>query len=580
MGRSNPPLPPRLLLLLLLLVSCWPMAALGNTESGAHRQESATWEMLASLLVLMTSLFLTHALLLSKFHVFPESVATIFLGFIIGAYLHYNSKEISFLISFDPKTFFIYLLPAIIFDAGYSLHKAKFFSLLGSILAFAVFGTLVSSLAVGTIIYYAGIAGFSAPLPLSHALAFGSLISSVDPVATLAIFNSVNLSSTLYMLVFGESVLNDAVAVVLFKSFSMQSDAEHADIYSAIVDFVDITVFSVGVGMTTALFSALLFKYSRVFMFPVLECSMMVVLCYLPYLLAEALALSGIVAILTAAVIMSHYTHANLSPITQVCMAHLSRLLGKVAETVVFAYLGMSAFIGQHTWHLGFTLTTIVAILIGRALNVFPIAWLLNRHARLQLSWQEQTVMWFSGLRGAISYCLATNAPSASLLAPCTLAVVLITTVFFGGGTMPFVRYMGVEGRPSLSRQSSDEELQAKAAAAGSELRLRRSVPDGEQGKADAAAAAARAQPLTDGEDREGEGVAAAPEGSWFQRLDNNFLSPLFRISAVERERQNLIVSSFQSECALGTTGHQGSASAAVAACACFCVTPVAGSCR
>ena len=263
------------------------------------------------------------------------------------------------------------------------------------------------------------------------------------------------------MLVFGESVLNDAVAVVLFKSFSVQSDAEHANVSSAIFDFVYITLFSVGVGMTTALFSALLFKYgphlgvetanslhfltlacrySRVFMFPVLEFSMMIVLCYLPYLLAEALALSGIVAILTAAVVMSHYTHANLSPVTQVCMAHLSRLLGKVAETVVFAFLGMSAFIGQHTWHLGFTLTTIAAILVGRAVNVFPIAWLLNRHGHLQLSWQEQAVMWFSGLRGAISYCLATNAPSSSVLAPCTLAVVLITTVFFGGGTMPFVR--------------------------------------------------------------------------------------------------------------------------------------------
>lgn len=330
--------------LLLLLVAYVPRA-LGSTESGLHRQENATWEMLASLLVLMVALFLTHALLLSKFHVFPESVATIFLGFIIGGYLHFNSKEISFLISFDPKTFFIYLLPAIIFDAGYSLHKAKFFSLIGSILAFAVVGTIVSSLAVGVIIYYAGVAGFSAAIPLSHALAFGSLISSVDPVATLAIFNSVNLSSTLYMLVFGESVLNDAVAVVLFKSFSVQSDAEHANIASAIVDFVHITFFSVGVGMTTALFSALLFKYrlsrhscpalpntltsftrySRVFLFPVLECSMMIVLCYLPYLLAEALALSGIVAILTAAVVMSHYTHGNLSPVTQVRPSSIRR---------------------------------------------------------------------------------------------------------------------------------------------------------------------------------------------------------------------------------------------------------------
>ena len=258
MTCSRPPRAQRLLQ--LLIVVCAPLMAWGVTESGSHRQESATWEMLASLLVLMTSLFLTHALLLSKFHIFPESVATIFLGFIIGGYLHFNSKEISFLISFDPKTFFIYLLPAIIFDAGYSLHKAKFFSMIGSILAFAVCGTVISSLAVGVIIYYAGLLGFSVPLPLSHALAFGSLISSVDPVATLAIFNSVNLSSTLYMLVFGESVLNDAVAVVLFKSFSVQSDSEHANIASAIFDFLYITIFSVGVGMTTALFSALLFK--------------------------------------------------------------------------------------------------------------------------------------------------------------------------------------------------------------------------------------------------------------------------------------------------------------------------------
>jgi NhaP-type Na+/H+ or K+/H+ antiporter len=190
-----------------------------------------------------------------------------------------------------------------------------------------VFGTIVSSLTVGVIIYYAGLAGFSAPLPLSHALAFGSLISSVDPVATLSIFSSVNLSSTLYMIAFGESVLNGAVAVVLFTSFSVQSDAEHANVPSAIIHFVDITFFSVGVGMTTALSQR----------------------------------------------------------------------------------------------QLGFTLTTIVAILIGRAMNVFPIGWLLNRRARLQLSWQEQAIMWFSGLRSASSYCLATNAPSASLLDPCTL---------------------------------------------------------------------------------------------------------------------------------------------------------------
>ena len=52
---------------------------------------------------------------------------------------------------------------------------------------------------------------------MSSSLVFGSLISAVDPVATLAIFNALDVDATLHMLVFGESVLNDAVAVVLYR---------------------------------------------------------------------------------------------------------------------------------------------------------------------------------------------------------------------------------------------------------------------------------------------------------------------------------------------------------------------------
>ena len=50
-----------------------------------------------------------------------------------------------------------------------------------------------------------------------ESFAFGSMISAVDPVATLAIFNALDVDPILYMLVFGESILNDAVAIVLTK---------------------------------------------------------------------------------------------------------------------------------------------------------------------------------------------------------------------------------------------------------------------------------------------------------------------------------------------------------------------------
>ncbi len=123
-------------------------------------------------------------------------------------------------------------------------------------------------------------------------------------------------------------------------------------------------------------------------------------------------------------------------------------------------------------------------------------------------------------------------------------------------------RYMGVEARPhSLSRQNSDEDAHASVAAASSVLRLRRSNgnSDGEQGKALAEAVHARGS--SDGNDRVGEGTGERTDAaaqSWFQHLDDTFLSPLFRISAVERERQGSIVESFQSECSFAAGSHQG----------------------
>ena len=54
-------------------------------------------------------------------------------------------------------------------------------------------------------------------LTFVESFAFGSLISAVDPVATLAIFHALNVDQVLYMLVFGESILNDAVSIVLTR---------------------------------------------------------------------------------------------------------------------------------------------------------------------------------------------------------------------------------------------------------------------------------------------------------------------------------------------------------------------------
>lgn len=74
-------------------------------------------------------------------------------------------------------------------------------------------GTAISALVVGGGIYLLGVAKLVYPLNFVQSFAFGSLISAVDPVATLAIFQALDIDPVLNMLVFGESILNDAVAI-------------------------------------------------------------------------------------------------------------------------------------------------------------------------------------------------------------------------------------------------------------------------------------------------------------------------------------------------------------------------------
>merc|ERR1719162_1655058 len=139
----------------------------------------------------------------------------------IGAIVTFFVKDLT-LYEFSPEFFFFVLLPQ------------NFFDNIGAITLFAMIGTLTSTFIVGSLTFYAGriglIKGIDTKNPM-EALLFGALISAVDPVATLSIMGSAELqcNELLYSLVFGESVLNDAIAIVLFKTFHKYYDPDLPD---------------------------------------------------------------------------------------------------------------------------------------------------------------------------------------------------------------------------------------------------------------------------------------------------------------------------------------------------------------
>ena len=117
----------------------------------------------------------------------------------------------------EPTTFFLYLLPPIILDAGYFMPNRAFFDNIGTILLFAIVGTIFNMVCIGFSLW-----GFTADnlgligvrMNILHCLVFASLISAVDPVAVIAVFEEVHVNEILNIIVFGESLLNDAVTVV------------------------------------------------------------------------------------------------------------------------------------------------------------------------------------------------------------------------------------------------------------------------------------------------------------------------------------------------------------------------------
>ncbi|KAK4025686.1 hypothetical protein OUZ56_014737 [Daphnia magna] len=446
----------------------------GSAEEEHHNSLS----IFLVLVLLGICILLIHVMLKFHFHYVPESVAVIFVGALIGLFLKLMSyqhvadwaKEAAF----SPTIFFLVLLPPIIFESGYNLHKGNFFQNIGSITVFAVFGTLISAVIVGSGVYVLGLADIAYKLSFIESFAFGSLISAVDPVATLAIFQALDVDPVLNMLVFGESILNDAVAIVLTTTILEIDSPEMNDmsggqlVLHGVGRFCLMFFASAAIGVACALTSALisfsaislkifseilpryslttmnLLKYVELRRNPSLEFSMMMVFTYLPYALAEGIHLSGIMAILFCGIVMSHYTHYNLSPITQITMKQTMRTIAFIAETSVFAYLGLGIFSFPHRFEPALVIWSIVLCLLGRLVNIFPLSALVNRFRQHKITKKMMFIMWFSGLRGAIAYALSLHLEfemeTRRVIVTTTLVIVLFTILVLGGSTMPLLK--------------------------------------------------------------------------------------------------------------------------------------------
>uniref|UniRef100_A0A7S3VBQ4 Cation/H+ exchanger transmembrane domain-containing protein n=1 Tax=Chaetoceros debilis TaxID=122233 RepID=A0A7S3VBQ4_9STRA len=286
-----------------------------------YHQQYASLSLLGIVSVLILCSLVKTVLQALKFKWIPEAGGCILVGAIVGAVLTTKMPQYQMTLgSFNDDLFLFILLPPIIFHASLSIDKKKFRMLLFPIVMFAVVGTFLSAVITGFMTHYLTrvFGSLTTTIPLLDSMIFGALVSSVDPVATLSILHSMGVSETnmLYVVVFGESILNDGVSIAMFESLVMHLQGANIELDSALIItslkyFVKVSWMSVAIGVGVGLVCTLYFWMIRGRHDPVGEVATFFCFALLAYYMGDGVGGSGIVSIMMAGFIMDIFVRGT-----------------------------------------------------------------------------------------------------------------------------------------------------------------------------------------------------------------------------------------------------------------------------
>jgi solute carrier family 9 (sodium/hydrogen exchanger), member 6/7 len=389
----------------------------------------SSWALFILLFLLCAALWSSYFLQQRRIKAIHETVLSIFYGMVVGLVIRMSPGHyIQDAVKFNSSYFFNILLPPIILNSGYELHQANFFSNLGSILTFAIPGTFISSLVVGIILYIwtsLGLDGIK--LEFVDALAVGATLSATDPVTILSIFNAYKVDPKLYTIIFGESLLNDAISIVMFETCQKfhGHPVHFSSFFEGIGLFLMTFTISTIIGILIGILVALILKHSHIRRYPQIETCMVLLFAYESYFFSNGAHMSGIVSLLFCGITLKHYAFFNMSRRTQIATKYIFQLLAQLSENFIFIYLGLSLFTEvELVFKPLLVIVTFFSICVARWSAVFPLSRFLNFFYRArfekftnrnslnggissqalpdEISHKYQMMIFWAGLRGAV----------------------------------------------------------------------------------------------------------------------------------------------------------------------------------
>lgn len=394
-------------------------------------------------------------------------------------------------IALDPELALVLFLPPMLVDGAFFTPLVRFRRQLPGILSLAVGAVIFTTLAVGVVTHW-----FMPELPWAACFALGAIVSPPDAVSARAVLKGVKLPRRMTTLLEGESLLNDATGLILFRFAVAATLSGVFNASEALQGFAVLAVGGVLVGL--AIGAAWVVVVRKLNDHMLIICAT-VLLSWVAYLAGEAVHVSGVIATVTAGLVQGWYQHTVIPAAVRLPTNSVNQIIGFVLEALVFILIGFSlrgviervGETGGVSATLAMTVLGVVAtVAVARFVWIFGSDWLLMlanalgiKRAR-PMGWRQATVMSWAGMRGvvtlAITLTLPLNMPGRDFMLVCAFAVIFATVILQGSSLGWLIRQV----------KPVDTEPPAPVPMAGAELAMARArcdvveklaiAPDGE----------------------------------------------------------------------------------------------------
>lgn len=349
------------------------------------------------------------------------------------------------------ETLLYVFLPVLLFETAVAVPVRRLVEELGTVLLMAVVAVFVCTLFIGYALHLAS--GFG----LVACLLLGTILATTDPGAVIGVFRDLGAPRRLTLLVEGESLLNDAAAISLFGLLmSLLAFGGHVSTENVVVSFSVAFIGGAAVGWAMGRTACLIVTFLDAR--PAAEISLTVAVAYLTYAVAERyVGVSGVVAVVAAALVVGSVGRTRISQATWGAMEHVWGQLGFWANSLIFMLTALMVpkLFTEVTWtEVGLIVVIALAALTARAVVLFGLLPALYRlGVTPKVSGSFKTVMLWGGLRGALSLTLALSVTESHLIAPelqrfvAVMAIGFVfLTLFLNGTTLrPLIGLMGFD---------------------------------------------------------------------------------------------------------------------------------------